>query len=241
MTSLDPARPSAPPAAPVDALDEALLKYGPRTTLYLIRHAQQDYPRAGSSAADIVDPPLSGVGERQLEHLAKRFVEVPLDAVYASPLSRALRTGQAAGSHLGLKPALDRDLREFDIFYQLPGDVPPEVSLGEEVLEAARTQMVRDLRWDAYPASETSAQFRGRVNAAIDRIVAAHENQSIAVACHGGAINALLASRLGITEDMFFRAAHTSVTTVYISGDRMVIHGLNDYTHLRDEPELRTA
>ena len=227
-------------APPVDALDEGLLKHGLRTTLHLIRHGMQDYPRSGRPIGEIVDPPLSSIGERQLERLGERFAKVPLDAVYSSHLSRAYRTGQSVGAPWNLQPIVNKDLREYDIFRDLPPDNSPEDCLGADVVEQARERMVANLRWDSYPGSESSAEFRGRVDSALFGILAAHEDGHIAVACHGGVINAFLAVRLGIGQDMFFRAGHTSVTTVYVSGDRVVIERLNDRAHLDGEPELQT-
>lgn len=229
------------PAPPVDALDEGLLKHGPVTTLHLIRHAQQTYPRSGRPIGETVDPPLSPIGERQIELLEKRFADVMLDAVYSSHLSRAFRTGEAAGRAHHLSPSVDANLREFDIFRDLPPDRAPEESLGRDAVEQARRAMTAELRWDSYPASETSAEFRARVDAAISRIVWSHENRHVAVACHGGVINAFLANRLKIRQDMFFRAGHTSVTTILIRGERMVIERLNDRSHLEGQSMLQTA
>ncbi|MET8209137.1 histidine phosphatase family protein [Streptomyces sp. NPDC005373] len=228
------------PAPPVDALDEGLLKYADVTTVHLIRHAQQDYPRGGRPIGEVVDPPLSPIGERQVERVGERFAAVRLDAVYSSHLVRAFRTGDAVGRAHGLVPTVDKDLREFDIYRDLPPDRSPEESLGPEAVARARRAMAADLRWDSYPASETSAEFRVRVDAAIGRIVAAHPGGHIAVACHGGVINAFLAHHLGMRADMFFRAAHTSVTTVRVHGHRVVPESFNDRSHLSGDERLLT-
>jgi probable phosphoglycerate mutase len=53
------------------------------------------------------------------------------------------------------------------------------------------------------------------------------------VVCHGGAINAYLAAKLGVASDMFFLPAHGSVTRVLASADgRRVVESVNDRHHL---------
>ena len=60
------------------------------TTIYLIRHAEAEgnlYRIAqGQANSSITDR-----GERQIQALARRFADIPIDAVYASDL---YRTGQ---------------------------------------------------------------------------------------------------------------------------------------------------
>ncbi|HYM96798.1 MAG TPA: histidine phosphatase family protein [Candidatus Sulfotelmatobacter sp.] len=60
------------------------------TEVWLVRHgdvyAQLDEPE---------DPPLSSLGRAQASRLAARLRQVKIDAVYASPLRRALETARA--------------------------------------------------------------------------------------------------------------------------------------------------
>jgi len=67
----------------------------PATTLYFVRHGETDYNRNSIVQGRGVDAPLNERGRRQAEALARRFAAVPLDAIYASPLRRALETAEA--------------------------------------------------------------------------------------------------------------------------------------------------
>ena len=73
---------------------DLLLIGGGATRLYLVRHAQSEGNRGEYEGPDD-DPPLSTVGHEQAGRLARRFARQSVDAVYSSPLRRALETAQA--------------------------------------------------------------------------------------------------------------------------------------------------
>ena len=71
------------------------------TTLYLIRHAEAEgnlYRRIHGQFDTNVTPN----GRRQIAALARRFAAVPVDAVYASDLTRTQTTAQAIAAPQGL-------------------------------------------------------------------------------------------------------------------------------------------
>ncbi len=78
--------------------------------IYLIRHGETEWTisRQHTGTTDI---PLTENGKRQAELLAKRLKGHKFDAVYTSPLRRALQTCEIAGfKHAVLMP----DLREWN-------------------------------------------------------------------------------------------------------------------------------
>ena len=68
---------------------------------------------------------------------------------------------------------------------------------------------------------------------AIEGILAVHPGQRIAVACHGGVINAYLGWVLGIDRDMWFRPAHTAVNVLRARDHIRAVESINDVHHLR--------
>ena len=236
------ARPGSPTGLP-GALEVAFLLDGaPHCELVLIRHGQQDFPDMRvSGVGGMVDPPLSVVGERQAERVGARFAHTPIDAVYASPLLRARSTGEAVAGHHGLEVAIRDDLREIEVYRDLPQDRPLLEMIGRERLLGLREQMLRHMRWDVYPGSESSHEFRSRVTTVIDGIAASHQGQRVAVACHGGVINAYVADILGVTVDMFFRPAHAAVHVVRAAlGGRRAVETIGDTSHLATAEGLVT-
>jgi broad specificity phosphatase PhoE len=211
--------------------------------LVLVRHGQQVLPsdRREIRVGDIIDPPLSDVGRRQAERVGERFAGQRVDAVYASHLARAADTGEAIARHHGLDAEIYEDLREIEVFGELPRDRRAADVLGPELLAGIQQRMARERRWDVYPASETSVAFRNRVINRLDAIAAANPGRRVVVACHGGVINAYVAELLGNRHDMLFRPAHTAVNIVLAgSHGRRAIRTLGDVAHLEAEPGLVT-
>lgn len=236
-TPSTPTRPQEPPAAPPPAnpMDRAFLtNTGSVTELVLVRHGQQDFPKdvGRSSTADWVDPPLSDIGNRQADAVGQSMVGDPITAVFASPLQRALDTGRQIARHHGIEVSVLAELREIELFRDLPEGVPLMEAVDPILLAGARERWVRDRRWDVYPFSETGDEFRHRVLMAVEGILATHPGERIVVACHGGVINAVAAAILGVREDMFFRPAHASVHRVAALDERRVIWSLNETHHL---------
>jgi broad specificity phosphatase PhoE len=202
------------------------------TELLLIRHGQQEI-REGMSVGEFTDPPLSELGESQAKLVGMRFSTERIDAVYASPLKRALETGRQIAKHHRLEPIVLDDLQEVGIFRDLPPDKTPLDAIGRLQLIGTRQRMVQEKSWDVYPFSESGYAFRKRVINAIEGIIAMHPAQRIAVACHGGVINAYTGHVIGSKYDMFFRPAHTSVNVVAAAEGIRALYTLNDITHLR--------
>jgi broad specificity phosphatase PhoE len=124
------------------------------------------------------------------------------------------------------------ELREIEMFRDLPAGKSVRDVVSEPVLRGMRERFVQERRWDVYPFTEPSAEFRHRVVTVIEGIVAMHQGGTVVVACHGGVINAYIGHVLGIGEDMFFRPAHASVSRVLTAASRRVVQSLNEVHHL---------
>jgi 2,3-bisphosphoglycerate-dependent phosphoglycerate mutase len=210
------------------------------TELLLVRHAQQ-HITAEMTTGELVDPPLSNKGRLQARCVGEALSTTKLHAIYASPLHRALETARAIALHHELEPIVIDDLREVELFRDIPKDKTLRDFMGRDLLEAVRGRMLRERSWDIYPFSESSAEFRRRVINAIESIIVRSEAQRVAIVCHGGVINAYTSNIIGSPYDMFFRPAHTSVSIVAAGLDRRVVHLLNDTHHLRTaEADLHT-
>ncbi|MCX4771353.1 phosphoglycerate mutase family protein [Streptomyces sp. NBC_01260] len=67
--------------------------------LILIRHGQTEWGLSGQHAGR-TDVPLTDAGEAAAKALAPRPAQRHLAAVPSSPLTRAMRTGPAGGTHI---------------------------------------------------------------------------------------------------------------------------------------------
>ena len=221
-------------------IDRAFLSGQPDTgTLILVRHGQQDWPDPQTSvSADWVDPPLSTKGRAQADCVGRWLADKPISAVYSSQLLRAHDTGKAIAAHHGLEVTVIEALAEIQMYRDLPQDQRAVDSLGEPAIRGVWERFVQTQKWDAYPYTETSADFRRRVGWAVESAVVAHPGETVVVACHGGVINAYLAELLGLQVDMFFRPYHASVHRILFGHGRRVIETLNEESYLAAEDLL---
>ena len=97
-------------------------------------------------------------------------------------------------------------------------------------------------KWDmplAYPAanfhSVNATAFGECIKSATagDISIATHPGERVAIACHGGVINAYIGHIIASKFDMFFRPAHTSVSIVGAAEGIRALYSLNDIAHLR--------
>ncbi len=80
--------------------------------LYFVRHGETAYNTEGRFQGHI-DIPLDEKGKEQAEKLADRFQNgEKIDAIYCSPLSRALDTARVVGSKVHVNPSPDSNLKE---------------------------------------------------------------------------------------------------------------------------------
>ncbi len=221
------------PARPIGVFDEAFLTgIEGVTEVLLIRHAQQEYDPEWT-VGELVDPPLSGQGQQQARLLGEALSTLRIAAIFSSPLRRALDTAMAVQQHhRHLELEVVRDLREVEVFRDVPPDKTAREFLGRDLLEAARQRMLNERNWDVYPYTEPSYEFRKRVINAVEAAIARSAGERIAIVCHGGVINAYVGHIIGSRFDMFFRPAHASVSIVAAGGGRRVVRLLNDTHHL---------
>lgn len=199
------------------------------TEVLLIRHGRSADVVPGTPES--LDPPLHEVGVLQVTALAERLDGKPLAAVYASDLTRAVHTAAPLAEPRGLAVRQRADLREVQL-----GDW----EAGEFRRRAAErdtewVQFVESGRWDAIPGAERDEELRARTIGAVNEIAAAHAGASVAVVCHGGVINAVLAELLRIERSTFTVIENTSITVIrYGTEGRAVVLTLNDAHHLYD-------
>jgi 2,3-bisphosphoglycerate-dependent phosphoglycerate mutase len=247
--STSPSTPSVPheppsPPPPSSPLDRAFLTGLPGvTTLILVRHGQQVWPKGPNpQISEWVDPPLSDTGMRQAGVVAESLARDTIDAVYSSHLKRAAETGRQIAAQHGLEPLVFEELREIEMFRDLPDGKNIRDLVPRQFFLGVQERFIRERRWDVYPYTESSAEFSHRVVTSVEGILATHPGQTIVVACHGGVINTYVGHILGLDVDMFFRPAHASVSRVLAGDGRRVILTLNEVHHLAAaDPALVTC
>jgi broad specificity phosphatase PhoE len=156
-----------------------------------------------------------------------------IDAIFASPMNRAMETATAIVSHhKKLELNVINDLREVEVFRDVPHDQSVQEFLGMELLLGVRQRMLQERSWDVYPLSESSYDFRKRSINAVEMAIAHNSGERIVIVCHGGVINSYIGHIIQSPFDMFFRPAHASVSIVVAGEGRRIVRLLNDTHHL---------
>lgn len=142
---------------------------------------------------------LSDDGRRQAGALAERLGGVRLDAVYSSPLDRALETAEPIARAQRLRVRRRDDLGE--VHY---GGIE-----GKSLKVLVKTKMWRRLvAWPSdvrFPNGESLRETQARAVAAIEALRAAHPGGAIAVVSHGDWIRLSLAHYMGVHIDLYRR------------------------------------
>lgn len=208
------------------------------TILLLIRHATNDYVKEGRLAGWTPGVHINAQGQREADALAKRLNDIPIAAIYSSPLERAVDTAEAIAACQKLPVEVRPEL----------GEVQTGEWTGKLIKELIETDMWKKIQTSPVgvhlPGGESIDEVQARIVGAIDAIVAAHPNQIVAVVSHSDPLKAAIAHYLGMDLNQFQRIIVSPASvTVFIMGDQgPVLFRSNDGGKLpafRPEPEKK--
>jgi len=194
--------------------------------LLLIRHGLPE--RVERDDGLPADPPLAPRGREQAERLAHWLAAERIDALYTSPLRRAHETALPLAQRMQLELAIEPGVAELD------QDSSTYLPLDE--LKASDPERWRALVQGGLYAGVDLVAFQQRVIASLERVIAAHPGQRVAVVCHGGVINGWARHVLGVSSPLFlfFDPTYTSINRFMAAktGERSLV-SLNEAAHLR--------
>lgn len=81
----------------------------------LVRHGETDWNKVRRIQGSDSDTPLSETGKRQAEEVALKLKTEKIQAVYASPLQRALNTARTIAGYHNLEVQTNPDLKEIKV------------------------------------------------------------------------------------------------------------------------------
>ena len=177
---------------------------GGATRLLLVRHCETDAAMQGRCYGRL-DVGLSPEGRRHAAELGALLADLPLAAVYASPLARALDTVAAIAAPHGLEPGAVDGLRELD-FGELEGLSYDEIRAERPRLYGEWMETPTSVR---FPGGESFGGLRARVLPAVSEIRERHEGKVVVLVAHGGVVRVVLADALGLEDGAVFRVAQS--------------------------------
>jgi probable phosphomutase (TIGR03848 family) len=192
------------------------------TTFALIRHALCD-PVGHSIAGRQPGVHLNTAGIQQARSLAERLADLPITALYSSPLERAVETAEPIGVGHSLPVQTAEGLNEIDF-----GEWT-----GKSIAELDPLPVWRSFNTfrsgTRIPGGENMAEVLGRSLRELDRLKRLHpgSNSLVAVVSHGDVIRVLVAHTLGMAPDLMQRLelSPASITLVELEdhGARLLL------------------
>jgi broad specificity phosphatase PhoE len=205
----------------------------PVTRLFLARHGATT-ASAEDRFAGAIDTPLSDEGRRQARRLGERLAREELDAVYASPMSRAVETARLACREPETIPAL-REIAhghwEGLTRAEAGQRYPKEVADWEE-----------DPFTFAPEGGESGVSVLARALPAIRQIVERHHGKRVLVVSHKATLRLVLCSLLGIDAKGYRDRLDQSPACLNVVDFRDSVRArlmlFNDTSHYANRPRL---
>lgn len=168
------------------------------TTLLLIRHGENDYLKKGILIGNMPGVHLNERGHEQAAALGDALKNLPIKAIYSSPLDRALETAAPLANHLKLEILVRPGLADTNVG-----------TWGGRKLTALRKlpawkQVQANPSAFRFPGGESFVELQTRQVEAITSIAAAHGKADlVAVFFHADPIKLVVAHYLGMALDNF--------------------------------------
>ena len=198
--------------------------------LYFMRHGETVW-NTERRYQGMTDIELSEEGLRQAECAAKRFKNIKIDKIYASPLKRAMKTAEKIAAEKGLEIISEDNFREIH-FGEWEGKTVPELT---EKYGESYTNFIREPHKYGFPGEGSVENVINRIKPGIDRLIAEDEG-NVLIVSHGGIIRLMIMYIMGLDSSWFTKMwiNNPGVSIVEIKNDRRLLLTLNDSAHLAE-------
>ena len=199
------------------------------TEIILARHGETEW-----NVAEIfrgrADIELGETGIRQAELLAEYLGQVKIEAIYSSPLKRAIRTAELIASHHKLEVEIAPGLIDFD-YGQWQGLPHQEVKDKYRELYAEWVSHPEQVK---IPGGESLNDIRERAVSVVDEVIARYGGTVVLVA-HRVVNKVLICALLGLDNSHFWniRQDTAGITTFTYENERFVLTEHNNTSYLK--------
>ena len=199
------------------------------TEIILARHGETGW-NVGEIFRGRIDIELSDTGVKQAELLAEYLSDAKIEAIYSSPLKRALRTAELVAGYHQFDVEITPGLVDLD-FGEWQGLPRPEV---EEKYKELYTKWVDSPHQLIIPGGESLNEVRERAIAVVDRVLAEYTGTVVLVA-HRVVNKVLICFLLGLDNSHFWniRQDTCGITTFACENERFMLIRHNDTSFLK--------
>ena len=206
--------------------------------LLLIRHGENEYVKTGKMAGRLPGVHLNERGRKQAAELAEALKQIPLKAIYSSPLERAVETAEPIVEGRKLEIQLRPELMDNDI----------GAWQGRSLKQLSRTKKWKVVQQApsrfTFPDGESFLETQARIASCLDEIAASHKPKDVvAVVFHADPIKLAVAHYLGMPLDHFQRLGcdTASVTVLYVNETSAHLIKLNQRPPFEFLPKIKSA
>ncbi|MEA3337245.1 MAG: MSMEG_4193 family putative phosphomutase [Chloroflexota bacterium] len=185
------------------------------TDFLLIRHGSNDW--VGDRLAGWTPGVhLNEAGRKQAATLAQRLADWPIEAVYSSPLERAVETAEITTEPHELPIQIEEGVGEAR-FGEWTGQ---SIKVLRKTPEWARVQFNPSSA--RFPGGESLGEMQARVVASLERLCQVHPKGVVLIFSHADVIKAAAAHYAGIHFDLFQRLVIDTASVTWI---KLTDHG----------------
>jgi broad specificity phosphatase PhoE len=199
--------------------------------IILIRHGETDWNQEQIFRGKI-DVPLNQTGFAQARAVREALAEIVIDAIYASPLARALETARVLAEGRGLAIRTEEGLSDID--FGLWQGVSKE-NVKKDYPDLYSTWLT-DPQLVTFPRGENLLKVQKRAMAALERSVDSNPGKTIALVSHRVVNKVMLCGVLGLDLSRFWRVKQDTCALnrfEYETGNYFLTL-LNDTCHMKN-------
>lgn len=199
--------------------------------IILVRHGKTDWNRELRIQGGSSDTPLNAEGRQQAENMALRLSQRSIQAIYSSPLKRALGTAESIARPHNIEVVVEKSLREIEAG-KLEGATSAE--LGRRFSEI----LTQDGVLYRIPGGESLADLQRRSWGFIRQLGRKHPDGELVVVSHYFAILIIICSALmlPLSNITRFRLSTGSISIINLDEEEARLELFNDTGHLVQFP-----
>ncbi|GAF84352.1 unnamed protein product [marine sediment metagenome] len=197
--------------------------------IILARHGETEW-NVGEIFRGRIDIELNETGIKQAELLAEYLSDLKIDAIYSSPLKRALKTSEIIAGYHKLDVEITPGLIDFN-YGKWQGLSHQEVKDKYKELYA---EWIKNPHQVEMPAGESLDKVRGRAMGVVDDVIAKYEGTVVLVS-HRVVNKVLICALLRLDDSHFWNIKQDTcgITTFTYENRRCILTKHNDTSYLK--------
>ncbi len=206
-------------------------------TFYFLRHGETTASRTGGYCGTL-DPDLTPEGLEMAGDFAAAYKDLAWEAIFCSPLRRAVATAQPLCDAVGLTLHLRKELKEI-AYGQWEGKTPEEVN---RTFHNEFVSWMADPGWNSPTGGERGVDIARRSSLVLEEMEQGHPSGNVLVVSHKATIRIMLCSLLGIDVGRYrdrISMPVASLAIVEMTERGPLLKVLGDRSHLQERLRVR--